>query len=121
MTLTGQEATTLGDTSPLSPSLASLNGRLYIAWKGDGNDFLNVMYSADNGTTFGNKFISNETSPQAPALCIHNGNLYITWKGDGNDFLGKLPRCRSPVTASLASQRRSSPATPVGSALRSLR
>lgn len=75
------------ETSPKNPSIASLNGRLYIAWKGDGNDFLNVMYSSDNGRTFGHKFTSRETSPQAPALCAHNGNLYITWKGDGNDNL----------------------------------
>lgn len=78
---------TLGDTSPVSPTLASLNGRLYLCWKGDGNDNLNVMYSADNGKTFGNKFTSVETSPQAPGLCAHNGTLYITWKGDGNDNL----------------------------------
>ena len=78
---------TLGDTSPQSPTIASLNGRLYIGWKGDGNDNLNVMYSSDNGQTFGHKFTSPETSPQAPGLCAHNGNLYITWKGNGNDNL----------------------------------
>jgi len=78
---------TLGDTSPMSPALASLNGRLYIGWKGDGNDYLNVMYSANNGATFGNKFTSPETSPQAPTLAVQNGNLYIGWKGDGNDNL----------------------------------
>ena len=49
---------TLGDTSPVSPSLASCNGLLYLAWKGDGNDNLNVMVSADNGATFGNKMVS---------------------------------------------------------------
>ena len=79
--------TVLGDTSPVSPSIASLNGRLYIAWKGDGNDHLNVMYSSDNGANFGNKLVSGETSPQAPSLCVHNNNLYIAWKGDGNDNL----------------------------------
>ena len=78
---------TLGDTSPLNPSLASLGGRLYIGWKGDGNDNLNVMCSADNGKTFVGKFVSGETSPQAPCLCAHNGNLYVAWKGDGNDRL----------------------------------
>jgi hypothetical protein len=31
----------LGDTSPLTPALASLNGNMYIAGKGDGNDNLN--------------------------------------------------------------------------------
>jgi hypothetical protein len=87
-TITGfTQKVILGDTSPLSPSLASFDGRLYIAWKGDGNDFLNVMCSTDNGHTFGNKYTSPETSPQAPGLAVHNGNLYITWKGDGNDFL----------------------------------
>jgi len=78
---------TLGDTSPLTPALASLNGRMYIGWKGDGNDNLNVMVSTDNGQTFHNKFTSGETSPQAPALAAHNGNLFISWKGDGNDQL----------------------------------
>lgn len=87
MTLTDQ-LITLGDTSPRSPSLVSLNGIVYLAWKGDGNDFLNVMPSFDNGNTFTNKLIiSGETSPQAPALCAHNGGLYIAWKGDGNDNL----------------------------------
>ncbi len=75
------------ETTPRAPSIASLNGRLYISWKGDGNDNLNVMYSADNGATFGQKYTSPETSPQAPAICAHNGNLYIAWKGDGNDNL----------------------------------
>ena len=78
---------TLGDTSPVDPSLASLNGLLFIAWKGDGNNNLNVMYSADNGRTFGHKFTSPETSPETPFLCTHNGTLYIAWKGNGNDNL----------------------------------
>ena len=91
----------LGDTSPLTPALASLNGRMYIAWKGDGNDNLNVMVSTDNGQTFRNKFISSETSPRAPGLAAHNGNLFITWKGDGNDQLNvavvNLDRAGSPT------------------------
>jgi hypothetical protein len=78
---------TLGDTSPFSPALASFNGRLYLGWRSDGNNGLNVMYSADNGKTFGNQYNSPETSTQAPALCVHNDNLYIAWKSDGNDYL----------------------------------
>src|ERR1700691_1819736 len=76
---------TLPDTSPKSPAPASLHGILFLAWKGDGNDTLNVEDSADNGRTFGHKFTSDETSPEAPALCAHNGQLFIAWKGDGND------------------------------------
>ena len=79
--------TTLPDTSPKSPALASLRGILFVAWKGDGNDSLNVEYSVDNGRTFGHAYTSGETSPQAPALCAHNGQLFIAWKGNGNDNL----------------------------------
>ncbi len=95
------QKTILGDTSPLTPALASLNGNMYISWKGDGNDNLNVMVSNDNGNTFHNKFISGETSPQAPALCAHNGRLFIAWKGDGNDQLNvaqvNLDRLGNPI------------------------
>jgi hypothetical protein len=91
----------LGDTSPLTPALASLNGRMYIAWKGDGNDSLNVMVSTDNAQTFHNKFVSRETSPRAPALAAHNGQLFISWKGDGNDQLNvatvSLDRAGNPT------------------------
>ena len=77
----------LGDTSPHRPALAALNGNLYLAWKGDGNDNLNVMVSTNGGRSFGAKFISPETSPKAPALVANNGSLFIAWKGDGNDNL----------------------------------
>jgi hypothetical protein len=78
---------TLGDTSPVGPTLTSLNGYLFLGWKGDGNDNLNIMFSSDDGQNFGNKYTSPETSPDSPALATHNGNLYIAWKGDGNDNL----------------------------------
>jgi hypothetical protein len=78
---------TLGDTTPLTPAIASLNGLLYLAWRGDGNDNLNLMVSSDNGRTFGGKFTSPETSTQAPALTVNNGVLFIAWKGDSNDNL----------------------------------
>ena len=75
----------LQETSTLSPSLAGLNSNLYIAWKGDGNDNLNIMCSANNSQTFGKPYTSPQTSPQAPALCAHNGHLYIAWTGEGNN------------------------------------
>ena len=52
----------LGDTSPVSPALAILEGNIYLAWKGDGNDNLNVMVSTDGGQTFGINFIYGENS-----------------------------------------------------------
>ncbi|HEY6342696.1 MAG TPA: hypothetical protein VIY49_14475 [Bryobacteraceae bacterium] len=85
--------TTLPDTSPVSPTLASHEGRLYIGWKGDGNDNLNVEYSTNNGQTFGNKYTSSETSPQPPCLADLQGTLFIAWKGDGNDNLNVAAVC----------------------------
>jgi hypothetical protein len=76
----------LPETTPTSPAIASL-GALYVAWKGDGNDNLNLIYSTDYGRTFQGKFTFAETSPLAPALCTHNGMLILAWRGDGNSQL----------------------------------
>lgn len=78
---------TLGDTTTASPALASHNGRLFLAWRGVGNNFWNVMFSADNGQTFSGKFTSGETSDAAPALLSVNGILFLAWKGVGNNQL----------------------------------
>ena len=77
---------TLAEVSTEGPALACL-GAMYIAWKGDGNDHLNLRASTDFGRTWGTKYTSPENSPHAPALCVHNNFLYIAWKGDGNDNL----------------------------------
>ena len=78
----------LEETSDTSPALASFEGRLFIAWKGSGNDNLNVAFSSDNGATFSGKHTSSETSDSAPALAVLDGQqLCIAWKGSGNDNL----------------------------------
>jgi len=77
----------LGDTSPVNPALAELNGNLNLAWKGDGNDNLNVMVSTNEGATFFDKTISPQTSSDAPALATDGTTLFIAWKGSGNDNL----------------------------------
>ena len=77
----------LGDTSPVSPSIAFCNRNLYLAWKGDGNNNLNVMVSTDAGASFGRKNTSPETSDDAPALASDGSRLFIAWKGSGNDNL----------------------------------
>src|SRR5208283_1152348 len=74
-------------TSSLSPALAFLKGRLYVAWRGSGEAHrLNIMYS-DNGQTFGHRYVSEEDSDAAPALAVFNDALYIAWKGMGNNNL----------------------------------
>jgi len=77
----------LAETSTNSPALACLDGNVYLAWTGVGNNQLNVNCSADYGASFGSKATSADTSQQAPALCTHQGKLYIAWSGVGNNQL----------------------------------
>ncbi len=78
----------LGDTSEEAPALASHNGRLFLAWKGAGNDNLNLMFSDDNGATFhGIKTFPDATSHKAPALASHVGGLFLAWTGRGEGQL----------------------------------
>lgn len=77
----------LGDTSEQSPAIATHNGRLFLAWKGTGNNNLNLMFSDPNGTSFPGKMTFADTSPFAPAIASHNGRLFFAWTGIGE---GKL-------------------------------
>jgi hypothetical protein len=81
------------ETSPKAPALCMHNGNLYIAWKGDGNDHLNVaQVQISGGTLTGliNKVTLGDTSPVSPTLASLNGRLYLGWKGDGNDNLNVM-------------------------------
>ena len=77
--------TTLNELSGSRPALAALNGNIYIAWSGTGNNQLNVAVSTDRGVSFGQKLVSGETSPTSPSLCVHQGKLFIAWIGSGNN------------------------------------
>ena len=88
---------TSGETSPRPPALCAHNGNLYIGWKGDGNDNLNVaqvQLSGDKVTGFTNKVTLGDTSPMSPTLASLGGRLYIGWKGDGNDNLNVMYSAR---------------------------
>lgn len=75
------------ETTNKGPSIAALDGRIYMAWKGDGNQLLNVMVSHDGGRQFGHKLTSGDTSGSAPSLAAFRGRLYMAWRGVGNDQL----------------------------------
>jgi hypothetical protein len=79
------------ETSPLAPALVSHDGRLFIAWKGNGNDSLNVAQVALNGVVptgvFNKTILNNDSSPLSPALASHRGQLYLAWRGNGNTSL----------------------------------
>ncbi|NVK78978.1 hypothetical protein [Streptomyces morookaense] len=77
----------LGDTSDAGPALVSLNGTLYLAWRGSGNTQLNLMFSLDNGATFQGKTVFDDTSPHAPALVAHGDELFMAWTGEGGGNL----------------------------------
>jgi hypothetical protein len=77
----------LTETSTNSPALACLDGNVYLAWTGVGNNQLNVNCSTSYGASFGGKATSADTSLQEPALCAHQGTLYIGWSGISNNQL----------------------------------
>jgi len=78
---------TLGETSDSSPTLASHGGRLFLAWRGESNEQLNLMFSEDGGLSFRGKHVFGDTSTDTPMLASHNGRLLIAWKGSGNEDL----------------------------------
>ena len=91
-TLIGNKYTS-PETSPRSPALCGHDGKLFIAWKGDGNDNLNVArvnIGGDQVTGLAGKVTLGDTSPVSPSIASLGGRLYIAWKGDGNDNLNVM-------------------------------
>lgn len=78
---------TLPESSARGPAVASHGGHLFIAWKGSGNDNLNVGVLSGDLKSLVDKHISSETSSHAPALASSGDELLIAWKGSGNDNL----------------------------------
>ena len=79
--------TILNETSDNGPALAFHDNALFLAWRGSGNDNLNVIVSDDGGVTFHGKITSPESSDDSPALASHNGRLFIAFRGSGNEDL----------------------------------
>jgi hypothetical protein len=76
---------TLDERTDLSPAIASHGGRLFLAWKGSGNDQINLRASNDDGATFPVKRVLDETTDKAPSLASSGDRLLIAWEGSGND------------------------------------
>src|SRR5262249_13600885 len=66
-----------------------LNNNLLIAWRGVGNNFLNVMQSP-NGVAFANKKTLSETTVSKPGLHVRGNRAILTWQGVGNLQLNVL-------------------------------
>jgi hypothetical protein len=85
------QSTSTGNVSPLvetsdqAPAVAYDNatGRVFLAWKGNGNNQLDVM-SSSNGSVFDSSTkvtIGTESTLTAPALVDVLGVLYLSWVG----------------------------------------
>ena len=78
-----EDKVVLGETSEAAPALASHNGRLFLGWKGSGNDALNLAFS-DDGVSFGGKRPSStpaatgRRSPPTAAVCSSRGRARAT-------------------------------------------
>ncbi len=77
----------LGEESDAAPALAGLGNRLFLAWKGSGNENLNLVFTTNGGRTFRGKSTFGDTSDHAPALAAHNDILFYGWTGEGDGNL----------------------------------
>src|SRR5690606_12523386 len=81
------DVTTLGDTTDLRVSLAFHDGRLFVAWRGSGNEQINVATVTqgpppDNPITgIVDKVVLGDESDFSPALASRLGVLYLVWCG----------------------------------------
>jgi hypothetical protein len=85
--LTLENKVVLGDSSSAAPALLSHNGRLFLAWKGSGNNQLNLAFSDDDGRSFKGTRTFGDSSELAPALASHGGQMFYGWVGRGNKQL----------------------------------
>src|SRR5262249_58191412 len=66
----------IADSSDNGPALASHNGRLFLAWEGrDGDHSLNLMFSNDNGASFGGKKVFGDSKGGRPACGERKGGV----------------------------------------------
>ena len=69
----------------LGPSLASFNGKLYSAWKGENSD-QGIYYASYDGTKWSAQTnIAGVGTSVGPALATFNSKLYAVWKGENSD------------------------------------
>jgi kumamolisin len=69
----------------LPPALATLNNKLYMAWKGIERDD-RIFYTSFNGSNWApQQLIPNIATSSGVALAEFNGKLYMAWKGMEDD------------------------------------
>jgi hypothetical protein len=67
-----------------SPTLAVFNGRLYMAWRGVGDQ--NLYWASFDGTSWApQQRLDTASSSIGPTLAAINGKLWMAWKGYATD------------------------------------
>ncbi len=80
------------ERSDRAPAAAAIGPHTAIAWKGHGNDSLNLLIVDSNGRAVAPKFrFTSENTDATPALTLHGQTLVLAWKGSGNDALNVAP------------------------------
>ncbi len=72
-----------GEQSDQGVALACISDQSYIAWKGNGNNYLNARQVGGKKTT-----LTDELTPLPPTLtAVTDGSLAIGWRGFGNNYI----------------------------------
>lgn len=77
----------LGEQSDRAPAAVPFGPHTAIAWKGHGNDSINLMIVDANGRRVSPKIRLAENTDTTPSLAVHQGILMLAWKGSGNNAL----------------------------------
>ena len=72
------------------PALAMYNGKLYLAYKGNGSN--DLWYNVFDGTSWMANDLEitqggHSKTDAGPALAVYNGKLYLAYKGNGSNDL----------------------------------
>jgi hypothetical protein len=86
---------TSAETTETDPSLTAHQGQLYIAWKGSGNDNINVArVDIDFGPNVIISGLVGKTtlpvgcdSDTGPVIASTRDTLVVVWKGESNDYI----------------------------------
>lgn len=75
--------------SESAPSIATFRHRLFITWRGVGNNQISVAQVPVDKSGHPGEFVEISTSPQStwstPTLLATATKLYVTWRGVGNN------------------------------------
>jgi len=82
---TEQKATEISGGSHNAPALAVYKDKLYMAWRGCGDDGMWFSYYDGDLWAPQQRALGDFGKSNAPALATYNGKLYMAWRSIGDD------------------------------------